>query len=66
MCCDMQYIYIFFTATSLGVNLLDALAVEDHASAGASEGLVGGGGDDVLKYSKQIIRYTHEGCVVVL
>ena len=42
-------IIIFFTATSLGVNFLDAFAVEDHASAGASESLVGGGGDNVLK-----------------
>ena len=40
-----------FTATSLGINLLDTLAVEDHPGTRASEGLVGGSGNDILKNS---------------
>lgn len=44
----MQMFMHIFTATSLGVNLLDTLAVEDHASTGASEGLVCGRSDNIL------------------
>jgi hypothetical protein len=44
--------------SSLRIGLSDALAEEDHSSSGATEGLVGGGGDDVGVWEG---RWDHTG-----